>query len=246
MINNKFAFVIPAYNAADWYNINLNSILIQSYTNWRIVYIDDCSEDNTLNLVKSFLKDAGLLSKVTFIQNQTNLGPAASRYYGYQKTDDDEICCLLDGDDWLSDNFVLEKLNSIYNSGYNATCGSYVTYADKKIINTILPINEINTKPSILYRKSDVWSCRHLRTMRSFLIKNIPLYHLQINNEWIKCCSDVAETYFIMENLKTKLYYSKEPWYVYNKDNSIRYSLSYYRKEMVQYKQGIFNYIKSL
>jgi glycosyltransferase involved in cell wall biosynthesis len=246
MKKNNFVFIIPAYNAADWYLNNLNSIKNQSYKNWRIVYIDDASTDNTANLLNSFIVENNLYSKIAIINNKQNIGPAGSRYHGYQQTEDNEICCLLDGDDWLSDNFVLEKLNSIYNSGYNATCGSYVTYTDKKIINRILPINEINTKPSILYRKSDVWSCRHLRTMRSFLIKNIPLYHLQINNEWIKCCSDVAETYFIMENLKTKLYYSKEPWYVYNKDNSIRYSLSYYRKEMVQYKQGIFNYIKSL
>jgi glycosyltransferase involved in cell wall biosynthesis len=244
MIDTRFVFIIPAYNAADWYHINLKSILIQSYTNWRIVYIDDCSQDNTLNLVKSFLKDAGLLSKVTFIQNQTNLGPAASRYYGYQKTDDDEICCMLDGDDWLFGNRVLEQLIPVYEK-HNATYGSYALFTNGQISSGwINPNQNINCVSSKNYRKENPWFAKHLRTMKSYLIKDIPLDHIQIDHEWIRCCSDVAESYYIMEKPETKALHIKNLFYVYNKDNSIRYPLSSYRKtENLDYKKKVFNYI---
>ena len=80
--------------------------------------------------------------------------------------------------------------------------------------------------------------------MKSYLIKDIPLDHIQIDREWIRCCSDVAESYFIMEKPETKAFHIKNLTYIYNKDNSIRYPLSYYRTtENLEYKKRVFNYI---
>lgn len=245
MIDDRFVFIVPAYNAADWYNINLKSILSQSYTNWRIIYIDDCSQDNTLKLVKNFVKDNDLFSKVTFIQNRNNLGPAASRYYGYQQTDDDEICCMLDGDDWLFDNTVLEQLIPLYHK-HNVTYGSYAIFTNGEITNLFdpQPARNINCVSSKNYRKENPWFSKHLRTMKSYLIKDIPLDHIQIDNEWIRCCSDVAESYYVMEKPETKAFHVKNILYVYNRDNSIRYPLSHYRiAENLDYKYKVFNYI---
>lgn len=250
-MKNKFVFIVPSFNNEEWYSKNLNSIFYQSYTDWRIIYINDCSTDNTFDLVKAFINRSGFDNKCNFIENSTNLGPAASRYLAYQQTDDDEICCMLDGDDFLKNPNVLSKLDYYYNQGYNATYGSYYSLINGKVDGFLSPVKYIVPNfliSDIPYRKRQDWFSMHLRTMKSYLIKSIPKYHLQINNEWIKCCSDMAESYYILENLNTKIIKIDQPLYIYNRDNSSRYPLSYYRSDpdIVPYKNMVYNYIKNL
>ena len=50
MIDNHFTVIIPAYNCEKWVTKNLNSVIQQKYENYEIVYVDDCSNDNTEKL----------------------------------------------------------------------------------------------------------------------------------------------------------------------------------------------------
>lgn len=239
---NRFVFIVPSFNVKDWYRLNLESILNQTITDWRIIYINDCSTDDTEILINNFVKEHNLSDRFTLINNSKNLGPAASRYFAYQQCENDEICCMLDGDDWLYDKNVLETVANFYKEGYNYTYGSYYSYINGKIDNWLQPkpVNDINYD-----RKNSKWFCQHLRTFRAYLIKDIPISYLQINQEWIKCGTDTAESLYILENPKTKSLKIEKPLYVYNRDNSIRYSLSYYRSENNEYKNTVLQYIQS-
>jgi len=48
--------VIPSYNNSKWCDWNLSSVFQQKYNNYRVVYIDDCSNDNTYELVTEKVK----------------------------------------------------------------------------------------------------------------------------------------------------------------------------------------------
>lgn len=250
-MDNKFVFIIPSFNNKDWYYANIYSLINQNYPHWRAIYINDCSTDGTPELVKELVSKEKLTHKFTFIDNSSNFGPAASRYFGYQNTLDDEVCCMLDGDDSLYGNNVLSILNNAYNAGYNSTYGCYYSLINGSTDyfmspkRYVIPNFLITDEP---YRKKYDWFCMHLRTMRAYLIKNIPEHHLKINNEWIKCCSDMAEGYYVLENLHTKIIKIEQPIYIYNRDNSIRYPLSYYRSDEshFEYKNMVYNYIKNL
>lgn len=239
---NNFVFVIPSFNNKDWYKINLASILNQTMTNWRIIYIDDNSSDDTKLLVNQFIDSNNLSDRFLLISNNTNLGPAASRYFGYQECEDDDICCMLDGDDWLYDKNVLEIIDHYYNCGYNYTYGGYYSYINSKIDNWLQP-KLSNDLP--YNRKSSKWFCQHLRTVKAYLIKDIPISYLQINNEWIKCGSDMAESIFVLEKNITKPAHINQPIYVYNRDNSMRYPTSYYRDDMNTYRNTVLHHILS-
>ena len=52
---NKFTIITPSYNNIDWVEYNLASILNQTHTNWRLLYIDDCSTDGTFEKVSEIL-----------------------------------------------------------------------------------------------------------------------------------------------------------------------------------------------
>src|SRR4051812_23126452 len=55
----SFVVIIPSYNNKDWYENNLQSVYKQHYTNYRVVYIDDVSTDDTYNLVQSHVEALG-------------------------------------------------------------------------------------------------------------------------------------------------------------------------------------------
>jgi glycosyltransferase involved in cell wall biosynthesis len=250
---NKFVFIIPSYNNVDWYIYNIKSIAKQHYDNWRAIYIDDASTDGTLKLVRDYVKSLDLTQKFTYIQNPKKLGPAGSRYQGYIQAFDNEICCMLDGDDWLYGYNVLNILDDIYNQGYNCTYGSY--------LNTGIPENLIPRPPCDysshihkykLYRSQTTKSfiASHLRTMRANLIKDINSNkYLKLNNEWVQVCTDMAEMFYVLEKKETLHKFIEQPLYVYNFHNSIRYATSYtnsgWDKGMREYRNNVMEFIKN-
>ena len=55
----NFVFIVPSYNNSEWYIKNISSIFNQNYSNYRVIYIDDASTDNTGTLVKNFVEKIG-------------------------------------------------------------------------------------------------------------------------------------------------------------------------------------------
>ena len=61
---------LPVYNGANYIQQAIDSVLAQSYTNWKFLIVDNCSTDNTAEICKPYLAD----SRFTYILNETNLG----------------------------------------------------------------------------------------------------------------------------------------------------------------------------
>ena len=52
------SLILPTYNRADyWLPNRLNNILLQTYKDWELIVIDDCSTDNTEEVVKTFIDE---------------------------------------------------------------------------------------------------------------------------------------------------------------------------------------------
>jgi glycosyltransferase involved in cell wall biosynthesis len=248
-MSSDFVFIIPSYNNADWYKHNIKSISNQNLTNWRAIYVDDASTDNTLKLVQEYVNHLGLSKKFSYIQNPRQLGPAGSRYQAYSQTNENEICCMLDGDDWLYGTNVLDILSHYYLAGYNCTYGSYYLYTEEGSWDSSVYFNidyDDKCKKKKSYRQSSHWIARHFRTMKSYLIKDIDANkYLKMDNEWIRLATDKAEMYYAMEQPKSKPVKITDLIYVYNKTNSIRYPTSYYwSKNMKEYKEKVANFVR--
>jgi glycosyltransferase involved in cell wall biosynthesis len=114
MTTKRFCFVIASYNNELNIRKNLISVITQTNPNWRCIYINDCSTDNTELLFFDLIKEYNIKSKFTYIKNETRMYQMYSKYIAYKLVNDFEIVCLLDGDDWLSDNNVLDKLEQTY------------------------------------------------------------------------------------------------------------------------------------
>jgi GR25 family glycosyltransferase involved in LPS biosynthesis len=244
--NTRFVFIIPSYNNEKWIEKNISSVIKQLYPLWRIIYIDDNSTDFTNSLINEIVKREKIEDKFTLIKNNERMYQGYSRYIAYNKVDDDEVILFLDGDDWLYDDKVLHYLNSIYKKGYECTYGRFCIY-NKGQYSGILGFKEF---PREVVQKKEYrkykWISQHLRTCRGKLIKSIPEYHLKDwDNNWLKCCTDLAEMFWILEQSNGKHINSGRLLYVYNKENSKNYEYSAYRDEQKEYRIKVENYVRS-
>jgi len=247
---NKFVFIISSYNNSLWYLKNLDSIKHQTYKNWRVIYVDDKSNDNTYDLVNKYINDNKLNNKIKLIKNDKNYKQGYSRYIAFKECDDNEICCLLDGDDWLYDNSVLEKLNNLYNKNdISITYGKYRYFENNKLKNS----SGFQSYPETIiennsYQHYSTWVACHMRTGYAQLFKSYPYeYLLDFNDELISASTDINEMMWILCNSDGKHMNTGFLTYIYNKDASLLNENSYYNKELNKktelYRNEIMYYI---
>jgi glycosyltransferase involved in cell wall biosynthesis len=94
-----FSVVIPTYNRAAFIKPTLQSVLSQTYPNFEIIVVDNCSTDNTDQVLDSFIR-AGLIK---FIKHEQNFERARSRNTGMKAARGDFLT-LLDSDDYMYPN----------------------------------------------------------------------------------------------------------------------------------------------
>ena len=74
----KVSVIVPMYNAEKFLDISITSILQQTFTNFELILVDDCSTDKTLDIAKSFRDE-----RIKILQTEKNLGyPGATRNVG--------------------------------------------------------------------------------------------------------------------------------------------------------------------
>ncbi len=95
--------IMPSYNTAKFISETIDSVLTQTYTNWELIIVDDCSTDNTDEVVKSFLSD----DRIKYIKNEKNSGAAFSRNRALCEAKGKWIAFLDSDDLWLPEK--LEK-----------------------------------------------------------------------------------------------------------------------------------------
>lgn len=100
----KVSILMSVYNCADTVGKSIDSIIVQTFTDWEFIICDDGSVDNTCEVVERY---AGKESRIIFIHNQENCGLSYSLNHCLKKAKG-IYCARMDGDD-LCDSTRLEK-----------------------------------------------------------------------------------------------------------------------------------------
>ncbi len=247
--NIRFTFVISSFNNEDNIYNNLLSVIYQNYTNWRIYYTNDASTDNTHEKFNEIVNKYNIKNKVSYCKNENNMRQAYCKARTYKKLKDQDVVVLLDGDDWLARNDALSLLAFEYNNPINnlVIYSGYHVYYNNKIDRTVNGCEyPEDVKISKAYRTHPGWLFTHLKTGYAWLFKKIPEEYFMMDENWLDRCTDLAEMYSVAELAGVNVKHLNKILYVYNKQNSIKYSNSYYNDSTSNDRKKTENHIKLL
>ena len=216
-----FVIVTASYNNEKWVQRNLESIFSQDHPNFRVIYWDDCSTDNTVLLVNKFIKDHNVGHKIQVHHNKKRVGPHYNIYRAIHSCKDTEIAVIVDGDDWLAHDKVLSKLNSVYaNPDVWLTYGHHIRYpSGEQGISREVPKHIIKDKKVRFYPFVE----HHLRTFYAWLYKRIKKQDLMFDGAFVKRWGDVAIMFPMVEMAATHSRFIPDVLLIYNYDNPINY-----------------------
>ena len=105
--------VVPAYNRANTLSRCIQSIIAQTFTDWKIILVDDGSTDNTTFVAKQFEEHLSA-QKFEFIRLDRNSGACVARNIGIKAASSDYVCFLDSDDAWLPE-ILSENVSSFVN-----------------------------------------------------------------------------------------------------------------------------------
>lgn len=187
------------YNASAYVGQMLASIVGQSYSNWKIILIDDVSDrEEQVKCNKIIFRYQELLghlghdpTKLQVIWNgddpkRGKQWEVANVLHGISMCEDDDIVCRIDADDWLTDLDALAYLNALYNqSGADVLWTAHRWGFTDKNISGPMPADADPYKHP--------WVSSHLKTFRKRLINGVPYENFtNMNGELVRRAGDQA------------------------------------------------------
>lgn len=121
MISGLVSIVTPAYNCADFIRETIASVQAQTYTNWEMVIVDDCSTDNTRAVVEDCAKED---PRVRYLCLEQNSGAAVARTTAMREARGEYIA-FLDSDDLWKPEKLERQLAFMRDNDYAFTSTSY-------------------------------------------------------------------------------------------------------------------------
>ena len=101
----KVSIIMPTFNRSKIIGEAIQSVIKQTYQNWELIIIDDCSTDDTKKVIQK-IKDP----RIKYCKTETNLGSAGARNVGFSLVEG-EFICYLDTDNQFEEDFLLIMTN---------------------------------------------------------------------------------------------------------------------------------------
>ena len=189
------SIIMPNYNCGKFIKATIESVLAQTYSNWEILFVDDCSTDNSLEIVKSFQDE-----RIHIFKNEKNSGAAVSRNRALREARGKWIA-FLDSDDLWEKEKLSKQIAFMQENGYNFSYTNYIEVDEESN-----PNGKKVTGPKRITKKGQYNYCWQgcLTVMyNAEVIGLIQIEDIKKNNDyamWLKACKK-ADCYLFNETL---------------------------------------------
>lgn len=237
------SIILPVYNSEKYLKRCIDSIVNQTYQNLEIIIINDGSTDDSLSIIKEFIKQ----DKRIILIDKKNEGVSKARNIGIEKANGEYIT-FIDSDDWLEDNAIEILYNELEKNKVDVIRGNYYRnttelkndfsgnlYRMENQIYSSKDIKEFVIDHFLLSKESHL-NLVMLLLIKKEIIKNIRfdeslyfmedvIFHLEVflNSEKIYLISKPIYHYYLNDESATKSYkkYTKNIFGVINANKKI-------------------------
>ena len=143
------SIIMPSYNCGKFVEKTIRSVQAQTYKNWEIIFVDDCSKDDTINHVSELQKQD---SRIKLFQNPVNSGAAISRNTALREAKGKWIA-FLDSDDLWEPTKLEKQIKFMEENGY---AFSYHEYEEIDELDNLLGV-KVSGKRHV--GKFDMFAC---------------------------------------------------------------------------------------
>lgn len=119
--NGMVSIITPTYNCGRFIGETIESVIAQTYSNWEMIIVDDCSVDNTKTVVKQYQNQD---SRIKYYCLEKNSGPAVARTKAMELAEGQYIAFLDSDDLWLKDKLT-KQIKFMKDNDYAFTNTSY-------------------------------------------------------------------------------------------------------------------------
>ena len=240
--------IMPAYNAERFIVEAINSVINQTITDWELIVIDDCSSDETLEIIRTYSKND---KRIQAVANDRNMGVARTRNRGL------ELACgkyvaLLDSDDYWAPCFLEKMLAKIQETFADIVYSSYEMVGEngQKVCNDFVVPLETSFNESIV---RSVITCSTV-LMTSDIAKNncfpTNMYHEDIalwfqllkDGKIARGVPDVLAAYRQRDNSRSadKLKSACRRWKIYRE----HLNMSFFKSVIAMVRYGYYGILK--
>lgn len=133
----KISIVATFYNSEKYIRKLIDSVLAQTYNDWELICVDDCSPGNDFSILKECEKKD---SRIRIISNKKNYGISKAKFRGIQESQG-QYLCFIDGDDWLEPNALKFMIEPAIEDELDMVCMNsrkvlpYIGYSKNSCVN---------------------------------------------------------------------------------------------------------------
>lgn len=185
VISGKALVFMTAHDCEMYVSQSLISLSWQTHDDFHVLFVDDCSHDDTGKIAERLLADL-FPGRHTFIRNSARLGKSRNAWEHLRsRTKEAEFVAVVDGDDQLVDVRILERIAASYRNNVDVVWTNYIT--DKGLVGANAALD-----PGVSPRHQG-WKTSHFFTFRASLLDNVPESYFKLSSgEWFGAACDIA------------------------------------------------------
>ena len=145
-MSTKVDIILPNYNKEMYLEETINSVIKQTYDDWKLFIIDDCSTDSSRKIIEKYSPH----KKINTVYLKKNMGVAFSRNLGIRISNSKYIS-FIDSDDLWSNNKLEDQINFMEKNNYSFTYTNYTPFLNKN--NKTIYKKKINPPKSFDYEQ---------------------------------------------------------------------------------------------
>jgi len=173
----KIDIILPNFNSSEYIKETIKSIIDQTFKNWKLIIVDDCSDKKTRTLLKKFSKNKRI--KIYWLKK--NKGAGYCRNYAIKKSKSSYLAFIDSDDIWKKDKLETQ-LRFMENNNYLFTYTNYETFGKK--IKFISPAKEYDFKKFV----NDTSICTSTMIIKRNILKNVEFINSEICEDYFFKC----------------------------------------------------------